>query len=109
MTSDLSGGCYYADACTLKACPSPRWYLRLTESELSSCLPYGLQQFAHDIRSRGVVLVQNLYVPCRSSEVAVAEPVPYPLQVDALVYQPRSMRVPDLVGRVPERQVGLLD
>jgi len=23
------GGCYYADACTLKACPSPRWYLRL--------------------------------------------------------------------------------
>ena len=29
-----------------------------------------------------------------------------PLQVDALVDQPRGVRVPDLVGRVPERQVG---
>jgi len=81
----------------------------LSDSELSSSLHYGLQKFAHDIRGSGVFLIQDLHVPCRGSEVAVAEPVPYPLQVDALVDQPRSMRVPDLVGRVPERQMGLLD
>src|SRR5690349_8964991 len=79
------------------------------ESELSGCLNYGLQKAAYDIRGSGVLLVQDLHVPCRGCEVTVAEPVPYPLQVDALVDQPRSMRVPDLVGRVPERQMGLLD
>jgi hypothetical protein len=78
-----------------------------SESELSGCLHYGLQKAAYDIRGSGVLLVQDLHVPCRGSEVTVAEPVPYPLQVDALVDQPRSMRVPDLVGRVPERQMGL--
>ena len=61
---------------------------RLTESELSSRLPHGLQKLAHDIRGSGVLLIQDLHVPCRGSEVAVAEPVPYPRQVDAPVDQP---------------------
>src|SRR5271166_5790708 len=85
------------------------WHLRLTESELPSCLPYSLQKFAHDICGSGVLLIQDLHVPCRGREVAVAESAPYPPQVDALVDQPRRMRVADLVGRVPERQAGLLD
>src|SRR5271165_2984957 len=85
------------------------WHLRLTESELPSCLPYSLQKFAHDICGSGVLLIQDLHVPCRGSQVAVAESAPYPPQVDALVDQPRSVSVPDLVGRVTERQVGLPD
>ena len=70
---------------------------------------HGLQKFAHDIGGSRVLLIQDLHVPGRSGEVAVAETVPDPLQVDALVDQPRGVRVPDLVWRVPERQVGLLD
>ena len=62
-----------------------------SESELSSCLHYGLQKAAYDIRGSGVLLVQDLHVPCRGREVTVTEPVPYPLQVDALVDQPRRV------------------
>src|SRR6185437_11432902 len=89
--------------------PASSAALASSESELSGCLHYGLQKAAYDIRGSGVLLVQDLHVPRRGSEVTVAEPVPYPLEVDALVDQPRSMRVPDLVGRVPERQMSLLD
>src|SRR5689334_6005948 len=87
--------------------PASSAALASSESELSGCPNYGLQKAAYDIRGSGVLLIQDLHVPCRGGEVAVAEPVPDPLQVDALVDQPRSMRVPDLVGRVPERQMGL--
>ena len=49
---------------------------------------HGLQEFAHDIGGGGVFLVQDLHVPGRGGEVAVAETVADPLQVDALVDQP---------------------
>jgi hypothetical protein len=76
---------------------APLLPLAPSESELSSCLNYGLQKAAYDIRSSGVLLIQDLHVPCRGSEVTVAEPVPYPLQVDA-----RDQLAVPCAGRHPE-------
>src|SRR6185369_9441512 len=64
---------------TSASCESPAAPGALSESELPGWLHDGLQKFAHDIRGSGVLLIQDLHIPCRSSQVAVAEPVPYPL------------------------------
>jgi hypothetical protein len=87
----------------------PSWPYGSIPSAAQDCLAYGLQKLAHDVGGSGVLLIQDLHVPGRGGEVAVAQPMPDPLQVDALVDQPRGMRVPDLVRREPERQLGLLD
>jgi hypothetical protein len=68
------------------------------------------EQVAHDVLRRRVFLIEIFNGGARrGGEVTVTEPVANLLDVHALVDEPRSVGMADLVRRVVEREVRFLD